>query len=91
MPKFQYETDMPSLMTQIIYAAYQDRSTLVSSYLGSRVRSDFNMAVDEVKIAKDIVRMDANRNTGVFAQGNHQNVINSLDEMLRKAEVKLKD
>jgi len=89
MKKFKYEAEISSLMTQIVDSSYQHSSTLVYSYLSSRIESDYEMAVDEAKTTKDIVRMDANRNTGVFASGNHQKIIESIDQMIYEAGLNL--
>ena len=71
----KYEQDQDSRIFNMVYAAYQDRSTLVDSYLSAGTEEMNKIAAEIAIEVRDLIRMDRNMNLGVFHSDNHQMLI----------------
>lgn len=78
MQKAKYEQSEHDRKFNIVYAAYQDRRSLLESYLSGGCESDYVMALEVAIECRDLVRMDLNNNLGIFHSGNHAKLIKDL-------------
>lgn len=72
-----YEQQKNERMFNLLYAAYQDRSTLIASLLSTGCQSDKEIALEVAVEVRDLIRMDKNLKLGVFHDDNHVNLIES--------------
>ena len=73
----QYEQEKNTRLFNIVYAAYQDRSTLVASYLSGNTDKDNELAEEIAVEVRDLIRVDKNLKLGIFHPNNHQELIES--------------
>ena len=78
MQKAKYEQSENERRFNVVYAAYQDRRSLLESYLSGGSEYDYAMALEVAVECRDLVRMDLNNNMGIFHEGNHDKLIKDL-------------
>lgn len=71
----KYEQDKDSRIFNLVYAAYQDRSTLVTSHLSAGTEGDKELAAEIAVEVRDLIRMDENLQLGIFHPNNHDRLI----------------
>jgi len=76
----KYEQRKNDRLFNLVYAAFQDRNSLLASLTSSDAESDFEMALEVAVECRDIVRMDINMRLGIFHPSNHCKLLDSLSE-----------
>ena len=84
---FKYEQKEDERIFINTFAAFQDRITLLHSCLSSNEKSDYEKALEVAVECRDLVRLDGNLKLGVFAEGNHKDVIDNINLLLKKNEI----
>lgn len=78
MQKAEYEQSKAERKFNVVYAAYQDRRSLLESLLSSGCESDYAVALEVAIECRDLIRMDMNNSLGIFHPDNHARLLKSL-------------